>query len=63
MSEGTRETAADRGEVSLPGRCQVCGQTGTTIAVPGAPPPNQLCPRCAIEYQDAIAADEAEEEP
>jgi hypothetical protein len=63
MHEGPRESAAERGEVTVPGRCQVCGETGPTmIAVPGAAPPNQLCPRCAIEYQDAVAAD-AEEEP
>lgn len=62
MHEGPRESAAERGEVNIPGRCQVCGQVGSTIAAPGAPPPNQFCPRCAIEYQDAAAA-EADEEP
>ncbi len=56
MHEGPRESAAERGEVIVPGRCQVCGAVGTTIAVPTAPPPNQLCARCAIEYQDAVAA-------
>jgi hypothetical protein len=34
----------------MKGRCQVCGAEGPVIAVPGAPPPNELCERCAIEY-------------
>ncbi len=50
MRERTKESPIDRGEVELAGRCQVCGEQGRVIAVPGAPPPNELCPRCAIEY-------------
>ncbi len=56
MKERTKESPADRGEVELPGTCQVCGAEGKTIAVPGAPPPNAFCPRCAIEYGE-VAAD------
>jgi hypothetical protein len=63
MHEGTRESAAERGEVNVPGRCDVCGAIGPTIVAATAAPPNQLCPRCAIEYQDAVAADAADDEP
>lgn len=58
MRETTKESPLDRGEVELPGRCQVCGAEGKTIAVPAAPPPNEFCPRCAIEYGETAAADE-----
>ena len=61
MRESTKESPVDRGEVVLSGTCQVCGATGRTIALPGAPPPNQFCERCAIEY--AEAAGDEEEEP
>ncbi len=50
MREQTKESPIDRGEVELVGRCQVCGEVGRVIAVPGAPPPNELCAKCAIEY-------------
>lgn len=50
MREQTKESPIDRGEVELAGRCQVCGDEGRVIAVPDAPPPNELCARCAIEY-------------
>jgi len=50
MREQTKESPLDRGLVELAGRCQVCGEVGRVIAVPGAPPPNELCARCAIEY-------------
>ena len=53
MREQTKESPIDRGEVELAGRCQVCGEEGRVIAVPDAPPPNELCPRCAIEYGEA----------
>jgi uncharacterized protein (DUF983 family) len=59
MREQTKESPVDRGQVEIEGRCQVCGETGRVIAVPGAPPPNELCARCAIEYGEA-AEDEAE---
>ncbi|WP_242339587.1 MULTISPECIES: hypothetical protein [unclassified Anaeromyxobacter] len=62
MRETTKESPVDRGEVELPGRCQVCGAEGKTIAVPSAPPPNEFCARCAIEYGEAAAADEADED-
>jgi hypothetical protein len=58
MRERTKESPIDRGEVELPGRCQVCGAEGKTIAVPAAPPPNAFCARCAIEYGETAAEDE-----
>jgi hypothetical protein len=58
MRESTKESPVDRGEVSLSGRCHLCGASGPTVALPGAPPPNQFCPRCAIEYAEAPALDE-----
>lgn len=59
MRESTKHSPEDRGEVVLTGTCQVCGETGRVIAVPGAPAPNAFCPRCAIEYaQDAAGYDE-----
>ncbi len=57
MRESTKESPFDRGELKLTGRCQICGQDGTTIAIPGAPAPNQFCERCAIEYSEALASD------
>ncbi len=50
MRETTKESPIDRGEVELAGRCQICGAEGRVFAVPGAPPPSELCARCAIEY-------------
>lgn len=58
MREPTKRSPEDRGEVSVAGRCQVCGAEGETIAVPGAPPPNQLCRRCAIEYADSVGEED-----
>ena len=58
MKEPTKESPLDRGEVLLPGVCQVCGAEGPVIAVPGAPAPNAFCARCAIEYGEAIEDDE-----
>ncbi len=60
MKEPTKESPLDRGQVEMTGRCQVCGEVGRVIAVPGAPPPNELCARCAIEYGEA-AEDEDED--
>jgi hypothetical protein len=57
MRNSTDESPMDRGEVEIPGRCQVCGAEGKVVAVPGAPPPNEFCARCAIEYGEAAAAD------
>ncbi|HTP28970.1 MAG TPA: hypothetical protein VMK12_25335 [Anaeromyxobacteraceae bacterium] len=62
MRESTKESPVDRGEVSMSGRCHVCGVIGPTIALPGAPPPNQFCPRCAIEYAEAPATSDEEAE-
>jgi hypothetical protein len=59
MKEPTKESPLDRGQVELEGRCQVCGEPGRVVAVPGAPPPNELCARCAIEYADAAEDDDA----
>ena len=50
----------DRGQVRVAGRCQICGLVGDTVAVPGAPEPNQFCARCAIEYGEIIGEDEEE---
>ena len=58
MMEPTKLSPADRGEVELPGRCQVCGAVGPVVAVPGAPEPNELCEECAIEYAEAAADDD-----
>jgi hypothetical protein len=58
MREPTSHSPVDRGEVAIAGRCQACGAEGRTIALPSEPPPNQLCPRCAIEYADAVGEDE-----
>jgi hypothetical protein len=58
VKEQTKESPQDRGEVLLPGVCQVCGAEGPVIAVPGAPTPNAFCARCAIEYGEAVTDDE-----
>jgi hypothetical protein len=60
MRESTKESPIDRGEVVLSGRCQICGAEGRTLAMPSAPPPNQFCERCAIEYSEAPVADDDE---
>jgi hypothetical protein len=60
MKDATKRSPEDRGEVLLRGSCQVCGAEGPVIAVPGAPPPNAFCPRCAIEYGANAAAEEDE---
>jgi hypothetical protein len=59
MKEATKESPLDRGQVELQGSCQVCGESGRVIALPGAPEPNEFCPRCAIEYGEAAVGDEA----
>ena len=61
MKNSTKESPVDRGVVQMPGRCQVCGAEGEAVAVPNAPPPNEFCPKCAIEYGEA-AGTEAEGE-
>lgn len=58
MREPTKRSPEDRGEVSMAGTCQVCGATGDTIALPGRPPPNQVCRKCAIDYPDVLASDD-----
>jgi len=58
MRESTKQSPADRGQVQMSGRCQICGAEGNTIAVPGAPEPNMFCARCAIEYGESLADDE-----
>lgn len=60
MRNSTQESPIDRGEVEVPGRCQICGQVGRTVAIPGAPEPNQFCPCCAIEYGETAAPDDDE---
>lgn len=61
MRESTKESPFDRGQVELVGRCQICGAMGRTFALPGASPPNEFCPRCAIEYAEMPEADGGEE--
>ena len=63
MRESTKESPIDRGEVVLAGTCQVCGTAGHVIAVPGAPPPNEFCARCAIEYAQAAGDEEDDVAP
>ncbi len=58
MRESTKESPVDRGEVEVAGRCQMCGELGITLAIPGAPAPNQFCERCAIEYAEMPAEDD-----
>ncbi len=58
MRESTKQSPVDRGEVVLDGRCQVCGQEGRTLAMPGAPAPNQFCEKCAIEWAESPSADD-----
>jgi len=55
-----KPTPQDLGQVELRGTCQVCGAQGPVIAVPGAPPPNAFCPRCAIEYGQTAVDPDAE---
>ncbi len=62
MREATKESPQDRGQVELQGSCQVCGAEGRVIAVPGAPAPNEFCPRCAIEYGEAVGEAAAEDD-
>lgn len=59
MKEPTKESPLDRGQVEMEGRCQVCGTFGRVIAIPGAPPPNEFCPRCAIEYGESAVGEAA----
>ena len=61
MRESTKHSPEDRGEVVLTGTCQVCGETGPVIALPGAPAPNAFCARCAIEYAQDAAGDDLDE--
>ncbi len=58
MKEPTKQSPQDRGEIEVRGTCQVCGAQGPVIAVPGAPPPNAFCPRCAIEYGQSAVDEE-----
>jgi hypothetical protein len=58
VRDSTEESPIDRGEVAMTGRCQICGETGSTIAVPGAAAPNEFCARCAIEYAEAPGIDD-----
>lgn len=58
MRESTKESPLDRGEMQVEGRCQACGQMGRTVAMPGAPVPNQFCARCAIEYAEVARGED-----
>jgi hypothetical protein len=54
VRERFKEGPLGQGEVEAPGRCQLCGAVGPTLEVPGAPPPNRLCPRCVLEQRDGL---------
>jgi hypothetical protein len=58
MRETTKESPVDRGEITVSGTCQICGADGRVVAAPGAPPPNQFCPRCAVDYAEQLGADD-----
>ena len=62
MREAFKDGPLEQGEVSLPGRCQLCGAVGPTLVVPDAPPPNQLCPRCVMEQRDTLQGAAGDEE-
>jgi hypothetical protein len=62
MKETTKQSPMDRGQVELQGTCQVCGETGRVIAVPGAPAPNEFCARCAIEFGESALGETAAED-
>jgi hypothetical protein len=62
MRENFKEGPLGQGEVSKPGRCQLCGVVGPTITVPDMPPPNELCPRCVMEQRDALQGGAGDEE-
>jgi hypothetical protein len=62
MKEPTKQSPLDRGEVEMQGACQVCGERGRVIAMPGAPPPNEFCARCAIEYGESALGDAAQDD-
>ncbi|HZZ84931.1 MAG TPA: hypothetical protein VFE30_10375 [Anaeromyxobacteraceae bacterium] len=63
MREPTKASPADRGEVTLRGRCEICGVEGEVVALPAVEPPNQLCQRCAIEYLESRVGDDEELRP
>lgn len=62
VREPTKRSPADRGEVVLEGICQICGARGEVVTAPDAPPPNQFCEACAIEYGEGVEEDEEAEE-
>jgi hypothetical protein len=62
LRENFKDGPLGQGEVSGPGRCQLCGAVGPILAVPEAPPPNQLCPRCVLEQRDALQGGAGDEE-
>lgn len=53
----------DRGEGEVQGRCQSCGRQGRVLQVVDAPPPNQFCERCAIEYGELLMPPEDDASP
>ena len=63
MKQTTKESPIDRGQVEMPGRCQVCGAEGKTIALPDVAAPNEFCPRCAIEYGETAGEDHTQLAP
>jgi hypothetical protein len=54
VRENFKDGPLGQGEVSRPGRCQLCGEVGPTLLLHGAPPPNELCPRCVLEQRDGL---------
>ena len=58
MTVSRRSSPQEEGQVEVRGVCQVCGAAGPVIALPGAPPPNTFCARCAIEYGQSVVEEE-----
>ena len=52
--DGERQPITERGEAMGRGCCQICGARGEVVKVLDAPPPNQFCERCAIEYGEVM---------
>lgn len=58
-----RPLPTERGELIRQGRCQVCGREGPVVAVLDAPPPNEFCEACAVEFGEVMLPPSAEDAP